>query len=74
MLRNVRQDVRECSFQVIFLKDDKYQSVEVQELRDIDFLVMQQRLLMGESIFITRKRPPLLQLRPGRKRVKTKKA
>lgn len=43
-------------FQLFFLKDDKDQSVEVEELDEIDFEEIERRLKQGESVFITRRR------------------
>jgi hypothetical protein len=42
-------------FQLIFLKDDEYQSVEVLEVAEIDFEEVLRRISKGESVFITRK-------------------
>lgn len=42
-------------FQLFFLKDDAYQSVEIDEVTEIDFRIVEQRLEQGESVFITRK-------------------
>jgi hypothetical protein len=43
------------SFQVLFLRNDPSQEVEVHELEQVDFLTVQQRLEKGESVFITSK-------------------
>jgi len=43
------------NFQLIFLKDDKDQSVEVVEVEKIVFTEVEKRLERGESVFITRK-------------------
>ena len=43
-------------FQLFFLKHDKDQSVEVEELEEIDFAEIERRLEQGESVFITRTR------------------
>jgi hypothetical protein len=45
--------------QLLFLKDDKNQSVEVEEL---DFAKIVCRLNHGESVFISRKRKPKAKL------------
>ncbi len=40
-------------FQVLFLNNDTSQNVEVQEMKQVDFLTVQERLERGESVFIT---------------------
>lgn len=42
-------------FQLFFLKDDEDQSVQVVEVKEIDFAEVIQHLNQGKSIFITRK-------------------
>jgi hypothetical protein len=42
-------------FQVLFLHNDTSQDVEVQEMKQVDFLTVQERLERGESVFITAK-------------------
>jgi len=42
-------------FQLFFLKDDENQSVEVEEVEEINFDEVRKRLEQGESVFITRK-------------------
>ena len=42
-------------FQLFFLKDDENQSVEVEEVKEINFEEVRKRLERGESVFITRK-------------------
>ena len=44
-------------FQLFFLKDDEGQSVEVDEVKRIDFEMLTRRLKRGESVFIAPKRP-----------------
>ncbi len=44
------------SFQILFLRNDPSQDVEVHEIDQVDFLTVQQRLELGESVFITSKR------------------
>jgi len=41
-------------FQLFFLKDDEDQSVDVDEVEEIDFREVEKRLNRGESVFITR--------------------
>ena len=56
VLRNVIQVNEEKPlFQIFFLKDDEYQSVEVEEVEEIDFEEVKNRLRQAESVFITRK-------------------
>ncbi|MCW4053013.1 MAG: hypothetical protein NWE78_07395 [Candidatus Bathyarchaeota archaeon] len=43
-------------FQLFFLKDDQDQSVEVEEVEEIDFTEVKKHIELGESVFITRKR------------------
>ena len=57
MVRNVVEvNGEKPLFQLFFLKDDEDQSVEVEEVEEIDFRKVEQRLEQGESVFITRKR------------------
>lgn len=42
-------------FQLIFLKDNEDQSVEVVEVEKIDFTEVEKHLEQGESVFVTRK-------------------
>ncbi len=42
-------------FQVLFLRNDSSQDVEVHEVKEVDFLTVQEHLEHGESVFITRK-------------------
>ena len=56
MLKNVvKIDKEKLLFQLFFLRDDENQSVEVEEVDDIDFKIVKKRLEEGESVFITRK-------------------
>ena len=43
-------------FQLLFLKNDENQSVEVEEVEKIDFRKVKEHLEQGESVFITTKR------------------
>lgn len=43
-------------FQLFFLKNDEYEGVEVEEVEEIDFEGIMERLDRGESVFITNKR------------------
>lgn len=43
-------------FQILFLRNDKSQKVEVQEVKEVDFIEVQDHLQQGESVFITSKR------------------
>jgi len=42
-------------FQVLFLKDDKNDSVEVEETNEVDFQKVKDHLENGEAVFITRR-------------------
>jgi len=42
-------------FQLVFLSDDENQSVEVEEVEEINFAEVRARLEHGDSIFITRR-------------------
>ncbi len=42
-------------FQVLFLRNDPSEDVEVHEVKQVDFFTIQQRLAQGESVFITSK-------------------
>jgi hypothetical protein len=44
-----------CKFQVLFLRNDASQEVEVHEVKQVDFSTVQERLDKGESVFITSK-------------------
>jgi hypothetical protein len=57
MLKNIPKIEKEKSlFQMVFLKDNKEQSVEVEEFTEISCDLIRTRLEQGESVFITRKR------------------
>jgi hypothetical protein len=49
------EKVRPQKFQVLFLRNDANQDVEVHEVKQVDFLTIQERLEQGESVFITSK-------------------
>jgi hypothetical protein len=51
---------RRRKFQILFLRSDASQDVEVQEVKHVDFLTVQERLEHGESVFITSKSPEKL--------------
>lgn len=42
-------------FYLFFLKNDKNQSVEVKEVQSVDFVDVEKRLEVGESVFISHK-------------------
>ncbi len=42
-------------FQILFLRNDASQEVEVHEVKQVDFFTVQERLEHGESVFITSK-------------------
>jgi len=43
-------------FRLFFLKNDEDQSVEIEEVEEIDFAEVKKHIERGESVFITRKR------------------
>ncbi len=47
--------IKAPKFQVLFLRNDASQEVEVQEVKEVDFLTVKERLEQGESVFITSK-------------------
>jgi hypothetical protein len=49
------KDQKARNFQVLFLKNDSSQEVEIHEVKDVDFFTVWQRLENGESVFITSK-------------------
>ncbi len=56
MLKNVVEiNKGKLLFQLFFLRDDENQSVEVEEVEEIDFNRVKKHLEQGESVFITRK-------------------
>ena len=55
-------------FQVLFLRNDSSQEVEVHEVKQVDFLTVQERLERGESVFITSKSSQ--QVKPPKQRGK----
>ena len=68
--------VKPQKFQVLFLRNDANQDVEVHEVKQVDFLTIQERLEQGESVFITsrdsHKVSPPKQKNPLPKSMKTK--
>jgi hypothetical protein len=60
VLRNgVNVDEETSLFQLFFLREDKNQSVDVEEVEKIDFRRVKERLERGESVFIKRVRKQL---------------
>jgi hypothetical protein len=56
MLSKTHQESKEDSpMQILFLKNNRSQSVEVKELQDIDLMIIKRRLERGESVFIARR-------------------
>ena len=43
-------------YEVLFLRNDANQDVEVHQVKHVDFLTVKERLERGESVFITSKR------------------
>ena len=52
----VKIDEEKELFQLFFLRNDENQSVEVEEVKEIDFRKVKEHLEQGESVFITFKR------------------
>lgn len=50
-------------FQLLFLKDDENQCVEVEEVEEIDFRKVKEHLEQVESVFITPKRKEKVETR-----------
>ncbi len=57
--------VKSPKFQVLFLRNDPSQEVEVHEVKQVDFQTVQERLENGETVFITSK--DTQKLKPSRK-------
>jgi hypothetical protein len=53
--KDVDENRGKLLFQLFFLKDNENQSVEIEEVEEIDFRGVKERLEQGESVFITRK-------------------
>ena len=47
--------VKSRNYEVLFLRNDRDQNVEVHEVKKVDFLAVKERLERGESVFITSK-------------------
>jgi len=63
VLRNVFEVNEEKPlFQLFFLKDDEDQSIEVEEVEEINFRKIKTHLERGESVFITSKRKQKLNM------------
>ena len=52
----VKIDEEKPLFQLFFLRNNENQSVEVEEVKEIDFRKVKEYLEQGESVFITIKR------------------
>ena len=52
----VKIDEEKPLFQLFFLRNNENQSVEVEEVKEIDFRKVKEYLEQGESVFITLKR------------------
>jgi hypothetical protein len=53
---SVEIDEEKPLFQMFFLRNNEDQSVEVEEVKEIDFRKVKEHLEQGESVFITLKR------------------
>jgi hypothetical protein len=71
MLSEILRAKKEKSkeFQVLFLRNDPTQKVEVQDVREVDFFKVQEHLKHGESVFITSKRSQKLKPPKEKRRV-----
>jgi hypothetical protein len=55
-------------FQVLLLRNDASQEVEVQEAEQVDFLSVQEHLKQGGSVFITSKRSQKIAMHKEKKK------
>lgn len=56
MMKNLLGESEEKTlFQLFFLRNDENQSVEIEEVEQIDFAKIRKRLQQGEAVFITAK-------------------
>jgi hypothetical protein len=71
MLSEILRTKKEKSqeFQVLFLRNDSTQKVEVQDVREVDFFKVQEHLKHGESVFITSKKSQKLKAPKEKKRI-----
>jgi len=70
--KDVDENGEKLLFQLFYLKDDEDQSVEVEEVEEIDFKGVKERLEQGESVFITYKRKQKLNMSPVARKDATK--
>ena len=70
MLSEILRTKKEKSpvFQVLFLRNDSTQKVEVQDVQEVDFFKVQEHLKHGESVFITSKKSQKLKAPKEKKR------
>ncbi len=52
----MKDDEEKILFRLFLLKNDEKQSIEVEEVAEIDFNEVKKHIDHGESVFITRKR------------------
>ena len=57
-------------FQVLLLRNDASQEVEIQEANEVDFLKVQEHLKQGGSVFITSKNSQKLNITEEMKRAR----
>ncbi len=71
MLSEILRSKKEKSqqFQVLFLRNDSTQKVEVQDVQEVDFYKVQEHLKHGESVFITSKKSQKLKPPKEKKRI-----
>jgi hypothetical protein len=72
MLTDVLEINKVPKFQVLFLRNDASQEVEVHEVKQVDFSTVQERLEKGESVFITSKNSQ--KIKPPKTKTKTHKS
>jgi hypothetical protein len=71
MLSEILRAKKEKSqqFQVLFLRNDSTQKVEVQDVQEVDFFKVREHLKHGESVFITSKKSQKLKPPKEKKRI-----
>jgi hypothetical protein len=70
---NITKPNSRRKFQILFLRNDPSQGVEVQEVKHVDFFTVREHLEHGESVFITSKGSQKIQKKsPAHGSMKTK--
>jgi len=60
---NIQVNEERPIFRLFFLRNNENQSVEVEEVKEIDFGKVKEHLELGESVFITLKRKEKVETR-----------